>query len=581
VWGLASADNKSGVFGVNLNAAGWAGYFQGRVGITGALDCTGCVVENGLADGVVSQAKLGATGAAAGTVLGTDGSSLQWLVPPQGTITGVTPGTGLEGGGTSGDVTVGITTGGVGTLQLADGAVTQTKIEATGGSAGQVLGTDGATLRWQADGLTLPLRKTADAFTLFELENEASSPSSWVYAATSAVGGGLRVNAGWIGIMVASQNTTALIAQTQSEHYPAVNASGPTTGVHGSSDFGVGVVGYHGPIVAPPISAGVYGHSADLAGVLGMSETGVGIMGGSSSGSGVLGYSGQGPGVTGRSLGGSPGVAGYQGPNTGDAIASGVYGRSDSTWGVYGTSDSGNGVYAFSAGGGRDYAALRADNGNSSGGMAGYFTNSSDYATAHFANGDYGGVLYLQGEGGPFIRAVNSSETDDKFRIEGDGTVYADGSYNCGLKDFCFNSGAGADLAERIDVTGSLEPGDVVEIDPDRPSHFRRSSRALSTAVAGVVSTSPAMTMNNNDLAGNDSGKRSDTRPLLALVGQIPVRATAEGGPIAPGDLLVASSTPGHAMKVGATVPLGAVIGKALGRLESGTGLVPMLVMLR
>jgi hypothetical protein len=57
--------------------------------------------------------------------------------------------------------------------------------------------------------------------------------------------------------------------------------------------------------------------------------------------------------------------------------------------------------------------------------------------------------------------------------------------------------------------------------------------------VAGVVSTSPAMTMNNNDLAGNDSGRRTDTRPLLALVGKVPVKASTENGPIGPGRRLL------------------------------------------
>ena len=44
-----------------------------------------------------------------------------------GTITGVTPGTGLTGGGTTGNVTLSIATGGVGTGQLADNNVTDAK----------------------------------------------------------------------------------------------------------------------------------------------------------------------------------------------------------------------------------------------------------------------------------------------------------------------------------------------------------------------------------------------------------------------------------------------------------------------
>jgi hypothetical protein len=59
------------------------------------------------------------------------------------------------------------------------------------------------------------------------------------------------------------------------------------------------------------------------------------------------------------------------------------------------------------------------------------------------------------------------------------------------------------------------------------------------------------------------------------------VKVCTENGAIAPGDLLVASSTAGHAMRAGSSPPQGAVIGKALGSLEEGTGVIQMLVMLR
>ena len=63
--------------------------------------------------------------------------------------------------------------------------------------------------------------------------------------------------------------------------------------------------------------------------------------------------------------------------------------------------------------------------------------------------------------------------------------------------------------------------------------------------------------------------------------GRVPVKSSAENGTIAPGDLLVASATPGHAMRAPANPAPGTVIGKALGTLAHGTGVMEMLVMLR
>lgn len=174
-----------------------------------------------------------------------------------------------------------------------------------------------------------------------------------------------------------------------------------------------------------------------------------------------------------------------------------------------------------------------------------------------------------------------SPSSNRRFYVNNDGYVYTDGSYNCGLGAGCFNTGTGADVAERVDTSEALEAGDVVAIDLEHPGAFRLSREAFSTLVAGVVSTNPAITMNNNDLVENDTGVRTDNRPMLALVGQVPVKVSTENGAIRPGDLLVASNTPGHAMRAGDDPPPGAIIGKALGSLEAGQGVITMLVMLR
>jgi hypothetical protein len=67
----------------------------------------------------------------------------------------------------------------------------------------------------------------------------------------------------------------------------------------------------------------------------------------------------------------------------------------------------------------------------------------------------------------------------------------------------------------------------------------------------------------------------------LAIVGIVPCKVSAENGAIKAGDLLVASSRPGYAMKgTDRNRMLGAVIGKALGALEKDTGVIEALVSL-
>jgi hypothetical protein len=69
-------------------------------------------------------------------------------------------------------------------------------------------------------------------------------------------------------------------------------------------------------------------------------------------------------------------------------------------------------------------------------------------------------------------------------------------------------------------------------------------------------------------------------------VGVIPTKVSTENGVIRRGDLLVTSSTPGHAMKAtpitvggAAFYPGGVIIGKALENFDGpGTGLIEVMV---
>jgi hypothetical protein len=136
----------------------------------------------------------------------------------------------------------------------------------------------------------------------------------------------------------------------------------------------------------------------------------------------------------------------------------------------------------------------------------------------------------------------------------------------------------GADCAEHFDVTvgQGIESGSVVVINND--GTLRTSDIAYDKKVAGVISGAgsyrPGLILDKQE---------SDTnRQPVALVGKVFCKVDASYAPIGVGDLLTTSATPGHAMK--AADPLkafGAVIGKALESLESGTGLLRILVSLQ
>jgi len=139
----------------------------------------------------------------------------------------------------------------------------------------------------------------------------------------------------------------------------------------------------------------------------------------------------------------------------------------------------------------------------------------------------------------------------------------------------------GGDYAESVDVSGDrthYEPGDVIVIDPSAPGKFLKSMEPYSTLVSGIYSTKPGVVGRRQ--AGDP--KSSTTEIPMAMVGIVPAKVSAENGPIKTGDLLVASATMGHAMKgTDRSLLTGAVIGKALGNLDSGTGVIEVLVTLQ
>lgn len=139
----------------------------------------------------------------------------------------------------------------------------------------------------------------------------------------------------------------------------------------------------------------------------------------------------------------------------------------------------------------------------------------------------------------------------------------------------------GADYAESVGVSGDrtkYEPGDLLVIDPDHPGKFLKSNQPYSTTVAGIYSTKPGFVGRKQPA----SEPASQDEVPMAMVGRVPTKVSAENGPIKVGDLLVTSSAVGYAMKgTDRSQMMGAVVGKALGSLDSGTGVIEVLVALQ
>ena len=130
-----------------------------------------------------------------------------------------------------------------------------------------------------------------------------------------------------------------------------------------------------------------------------------------------------------------------------------------------------------------------------------------------------------------------------------------------------------AELYEPSQSNDELEPGDIVVLDEEQEKKIKKSSQPYSTLIVGVVSTNPNMTM------GLLEDNSNEEHPPVALLGRVPTKVTTENGPIKIGDLIVSSSKPGYGMKCDDYDKCqGAVVGKATENLESGEGLIEVLI---
>jgi hypothetical protein len=252
---------------------------------------------------------------------------------------------------------------------------------------------------------------------------------------------------------------------------------------------------------------------------------------------------------------------------------------------------------------------------------AGSFT-SDVYRGGYFKSSNTGLYsLYVDAQGGP-TQSTSALEVNGSIRAEGN--LYIGGS----------KAGYVVDEMQNADSV-NLEPGDVVVIAEDNSApvlgqipvpRIKLAAKANDTAVVGVVdqvmyvpdaatrAAYEAQETSDRDAAAraqNDPGNKQEWMAnipnrisdeagtlhaavnatsavpngycsVVTLGAYKAVKADASFGAIRAGDLLTTSSHAGYAMRVNdKAAASGAIIGKALSSLASGTGSVTVLVTLK
>jgi hypothetical protein len=297
------------------------------------------------------------------------------------------------------------------------------------------------------------------------------------------------------------------------------------------------------------------GNSADpnMAGVAGVNSTpGAGVWGESAAGRGVVGVSTEGVGVWGHTQK-SRAVVGAN-----NEEGTGVWGETKTGRGVVGVVNGGAGAGVW---------------GETTNGRGGVGVDRAEGAAVWGEATSGKGVVGVVNQGeGTAIHGVKKGPGGFAGVFEGNVKVTANLAV---IGDVVL---ANADCAEDFDIADGppIEPGTVMVLSAD--GALQASDGSYDHRVVGVVSGAgaykPGLVL--------DRQESTVVRQPIALMGKVYCKADARDYAIDVGDLLTTSDVVGHAMK--AADPgraFGAVIGKSLGRLASGTGLVPVLVALQ
>jgi hypothetical protein len=539
-----SASSTSDAFSATNNGAGRAGIFtiNRAVSTSNALE----VANNGTGSGIYSR------------MTGTGRAGLFDILNTANTrpaLEGVTDGTGIGVSGTA-TSTTGATRGLYGRSNSSTGVGVYGLASSTTGDAkglyGEVTSSGGYALYATAPGGGVGVYSTtaggrAGVFTT------TTGTSNAVEVTNQGSGSAIIAKIG-TGVTTATPTTPAIRGESSAGTGVAGHSTS-STGVHAESVSGDGVhaLSESRAVYAEATGSSGYGVYAKTKSGLGTAIYGqidaaggttAAIEGETSSTQGTNSPTAGATGLLGKVTAANAGTwsAGVRGLSSSTSTTSnGVIGyTSGAGSGVYGESSSGNGVYAFTSGSANSLWVQHDGTGAS--------TTGTPAATTRNL-------------------AVFNANGTNVARIDRTGRGF-------------FNGGTqinGADMAEAFNVEGTIsayEPGDVLVISTTSDRTVELSSEPNSTLVAGVYATKPGMLLTERTIDEN----QSDLVPM-GVVGVIPTKVTTENGPIRRGDLLVTSSTPGHAMRAGDDPRTGTVIGKALQAFDgTGTGRIDVLV---
>jgi hypothetical protein len=252
----------------------------------------------------------------------------------------------------------------------------------------------------------------------------------------------------------------------------------------------------------------------------------------------------------------------------------------------------GDGVRGYSGSTAYNYAGVYAVNSGGTavgGGGSGVYAYSSNGYGGYFESSTYR-ALYAKGAAAWYAAYIENPLGSANVGLYVNGTLWVTGAKTGYVTDAAINDGPEPlETGDVVVIVGVAEPiaGQIPVI------RVRKATAADSTAVAGVVDQGVGMQQGPQDkeaipgVLGHDASLANNTaiQPgeylLIVTLGAYKgVKVDATKAPIHPGDLLVISGNAGYA-SVAVDPKIGTVIGKALGELNSATGLIPVLVTLK